>query len=165
MWRDHSYPFVLYIFSLITATDMAVFSGSSPEACYVKYGSIPLKAKSCHEMAIRILLHTIESTANRYGKYITPLLSVSADFYIRVFLRIYTSPYLCKRTSSKQSWVYQCTGCDTLTLQPLGIIKANPSPSNPNQVKFGLPTGPAINTNCVHCQHRHHVRGADHGSI
>lgn len=35
---------------LITATDMAVFSGSTPEACYVKYGSIPLKSKCCHEM-------------------------------------------------------------------------------------------------------------------
>lgn len=37
---------------LITATDMAVFSGSTPEACYVKYGSIPLKTKCCHEMVI-----------------------------------------------------------------------------------------------------------------
>ncbi|KAJ6646387.1 putative tRNA (guanine(26)-N(2))-dimethyltransferase [Pseudolycoriella hygida] len=144
---------------LITATDMAVFSGSTPEACYVKYGSIPLKTKCCHEMAIRILLHTIESTANRYGKYIKPLLSVSADFYIRVFLRIFTGPYLCKQSSSKQSLVYQCTGCDTLTLQPLGTLKPNPTASNPNQVKFGIPTGPAVNTNCNHCQHRHHMGG------
>lgn len=117
----------------------------------------PLMTTDLSFQAIRILLHTIESTANRYGKYIKPLLCVSADFYIRVFLRIYTSPYLCKRTSSKQSWVYQCTGCDTLTLQPLGIVKSNPSASNPNQVKFGIPTGPAVNSNCVHCHHRHHV--------
>ncbi|KAG4072734.1 hypothetical protein HA402_001846 [Bradysia odoriphaga] len=144
---------------LITATDMAVFSGSTPEACFVKYGSIPLKARCCHEMAIRILLHTIETTANRYGKYIKPLLSVSADFYIRVFLRVYSSPLMCKRSSSKQSWVYQCTGCDTLTLQSLGIIKPNPSQSNPNQVKFGIPTGPAVNSHCAHCNHRHHTGG------
>lgn len=42
---------------LITATDMAVFSGSTPEACYVKYGSIPLKSKCCHEMVTVILLN------------------------------------------------------------------------------------------------------------
>lgn len=43
---------MIFISRLITATDMAVFSGSSPEACYVKYGSIPLKAKCCHEMVM-----------------------------------------------------------------------------------------------------------------
>lgn len=35
---------------LITATDMAVLAGGTPEACYVKYGSVPLKMKACHEM-------------------------------------------------------------------------------------------------------------------
>lgn len=32
---------------------MGVFSGSTPEACYVKYGAIPLKAKCCHEIVTR----------------------------------------------------------------------------------------------------------------
>ena len=35
---------------LVTATDMAVLAGNTPEVCYVKYGSIPLKTKACHEM-------------------------------------------------------------------------------------------------------------------
>ena len=37
----------------ITATDMAVLCGNSPETCYTKYGAIALKSKSCHEMALR----------------------------------------------------------------------------------------------------------------
>lgn len=81
---------------LVTATDMAVLAGNSPEACFVKYGSVPLRMKSCHEMALRILLHCIEAHANRYGKYIEPLLSISADFYVRIFVRVYTSQAKCK---------------------------------------------------------------------
>ena len=35
----------------------------------------------------RILLQCLESHANRYGRYIQPLLSLSIDFYCRVFVR------------------------------------------------------------------------------
>ncbi|XP_055545883.1 tRNA (guanine(26)-N(2))-dimethyltransferase [Wyeomyia smithii] len=144
---------------LITATDMAVLAGNSPEACYVKYGSVPLKTKACHEMALRILLRCIESTATRYGRYLVPLLSISADFYIRVFVRIFTSQYECKKSSSKQSMVFQCTGCESFTLQPLGILKPNPSEQNPNQIKFATPTGPFVSSRCTHCNHQHHMGG------
>ncbi|XP_043653247.1 probable tRNA (guanine(26)-N(2))-dimethyltransferase [Drosophila teissieri] len=144
---------------LVTATDMAVLAGNAPEACYVKYGSVPLRMKCCHEMALRILLHCIESHANRYGKYIEPLLSISADFYIRIFVRVYVGQAQCKLSMSKQSWIYQCTGCETFTLQPLGITKPNPTASNPQQLKYGIPTGPAVNSQCEHCGHRHHLGG------
>ncbi|XP_049281347.1 probable tRNA (guanine(26)-N(2))-dimethyltransferase [Anopheles funestus] len=144
---------------LITATDMAVLAGNSPESCYVKYGSVPLKTKSCHEMALRILLRCIETTATRYGRYMKPLLSISADFYIRVFVRIYTGKYACKKSSSKQSMVFQCTGCEALTLQPLGVLKPNPTEANPQQIKFGIPTGPFVGGRCEHCNHQHHMGG------
>ena len=49
----------------VTATDMAVLCGNSPETCYTKYGAIALKTKSCHEFAVRILLQCLESHANR----------------------------------------------------------------------------------------------------
>ncbi|XP_053664880.1 tRNA (guanine(26)-N(2))-dimethyltransferase [Anopheles marshallii] len=144
---------------LITATDMAVLAGNSPESCYVKYGSVPLKTKACHEMALRILLRCIETTATRYGRYMKPLLSISADFYIRVFVRIYTGKYACKKSSSKQSMVFQCTGCEALTLQPLGVLKPNPTEANPQQIKFGIPTGPFVGSRCEHCNHQHHMGG------
>lgn len=38
---------------LITATDMAILAGNTPETCYLKYGAVSLKSKSCHEMASR----------------------------------------------------------------------------------------------------------------
>lgn len=54
----------------VTCTDLAVLAGNSPETCYAKYGAVSLKSKSCHEMALRIVLQCIEAHANRYGRYI-----------------------------------------------------------------------------------------------
>ena len=39
-----------------------------------------------------------------------PLLCVHMDFYVRLFVRVYTSPNEVKKSASKQSLVYQCTG-------------------------------------------------------
>jgi len=75
---------------MCTATDMAVLCGTNGEVCYSKYGSYPTKGKYCHEMALRILLASIESHANRYKRYIVPVLSVFMDFYVRVFVRVFT---------------------------------------------------------------------------
>ncbi|KAI3797590.1 hypothetical protein L1987_32849 [Smallanthus sonchifolius] len=84
------------------------------------YGSYPLKAKYCHEMALRILLACIESHENRYKRPNVPVLSVQMDFYVRVFVRIYISAGAMKNIPLKLSYVYQCTGCDSFNLQPLG---------------------------------------------
>ena len=35
---------------MITATDMAILCGNTPEKCFASYGAMPLKSKSCHEM-------------------------------------------------------------------------------------------------------------------
>lgn len=144
---------------LVTATDMAILCGNTPESCYAKYGSVSLKMKACHEQAIRILLRCIESHANRYGRYIKPLLSISVDFYIRVFVMIKTSQEECKKSSSKQSMIYQCCGCNTFTLHPLGVLKKHPKANRPDQVKYGLPTGLPVGQKCEHCAHTHHVGG------
>ncbi|ENN71141.1 hypothetical protein HUJ04_007597 [Dendroctonus ponderosae] len=142
---------------LVTATDMAVLAGNSPETCYVKYGAISLKMKCCHEMAIRILLQCIEAHANRYSRYIEPILCVSADFYIRVFVRVHSGAAKCKNTTSKLSHVYHCTGCDGFELQPLGMRK--PHQKNNNLVKFCLPTGPPVTRNCQQCGSPYHIGG------
>lgn len=142
---------------LVTATDMAVLAGNTPEACLVKYGSVPLRTKACHEMALRILLNTIETSANRYGRYINPLLSVSVDFYIRLFVQVFYSPSECKKSGAKRSTVFQCCGCDALTFQPL--ISTKPNPKNAKQTKYGVHTGPFVNNNCSICGFTHHMGG------
>ena len=109
----------------ITCTDMGVLCGNAPETGYSKYGALPIRTKACHEMALRIVLQSVEAHANRYGRYVEPLLSLSIDFYCRVFVRIRTSQREVKRSTSKLGNVYKCTGCEALTVQPLGQVHAH----------------------------------------
>lgn len=139
---------------MCTATDMAVLCGGNAEVCYSKYGSIPLKAKYCHEKSLRILLASIESHANRYKRYIVPVLSVRIDFYIRVFVRIYSSASTMKETPLKLSYVYQCVGCDSFHLQPLGRAV-----SKNNNMKYYPGYGPVVPQECTDCGKRFNMGG------
>jgi len=141
----------------VTATDMAVLCGNSPETCYSKYGAISLKSRNCHEFAVRILLQCIESHANRYGRYIEPLLSLSIDFYVRVFVRIHSGQAQCKKSTSKLGHVYQCSGCESFAIQPLGRLMSHRL--GEGHIKFGIPTGPPVGPNCEFCRYTHHVGG------
>ncbi|CAK9807890.1 Probable tRNA (guanine(26)-N(2))-dimethyltransferase [Anthophora quadrimaculata] len=136
---------------MITATDMAVLAGNSPETCYLKYGAIPLRSKACHEMALRILLQNIASHAGRYGRYIVPMLSISADFYIRVFVKVFTSQLKCKENTTKIGMVYQCTGCETINTQPLCYKKPSGG--------YKLTSLPHVDQLCKICNHKHHEGG------
>ncbi|XP_010694111.2 tRNA (guanine(26)-N(2))-dimethyltransferase 2 isoform X2 [Beta vulgaris subsp. vulgaris] len=140
---------------MCTATDMAVLCGGHAEVCYSKYGAIPLKAKYCHEMALRILLASIESHANRYKRHIVPVLSIQMDFYIRVFVRIYSSASAIKETPIKLSYVYQCVGCDSFHLQPLGRAVSK----NSNSKKYYPGSGPVVPQECTHCNKRYNMGG------
>ncbi|KAL3813496.1 hypothetical protein ACJIZ3_014764 [Penstemon smallii] len=139
---------------MCTATDMAVLCGGNGEVCYSKYGSYPLRGKYCHEMALRILLACIESHANRYKRYIVPVLSVQMDFYVRVFVRIYTSASAMKNTPLKLSYVYQCIGCDSFHLQTIGrTVSKNTS------VRYLPGFGPAVAQECSDCGKKYNMGG------
>lgn len=92
----------------------------------------------------------IASHAARYGRYIKPLLSISVDFYIRVYVQVYTSQLKCKENTTKLGYLYQCTGCESMTMQPLGARKPNGG--------YKLPNGPVVNQRCEICNHSFHVR-------
>ncbi len=109
----------------VTCTDMGVLSGGHPETCYAKYGSMPTKGKYLHEMALRIVLHALEAQANRYRRHIVPILSLSIDFYVRIFVRVYTSPAEVKKACTKAAYVHQSLGCGSFFLQPVGKISKN----------------------------------------
>lgn len=136
---------------LITATDMAVLAGNSPETCYLKYGAIPLRSKACHEMALRILLQHIASHAGRYGRYIVPILSISADFYIRVFVKVFTSQIKCKDNATKIGMVYQCVGCESINTQSFCFKKPTGG--------YKLASLPYVDQHCKICNHKQHEGG------
>ncbi|XP_049666644.1 tRNA (guanine(26)-N(2))-dimethyltransferase isoform X1 [Accipiter gentilis] len=138
----------------VTCTDMGVMAGNSAETCYSKYGAMSLKGKFCHEMALRIILHSLDSRANCYQRFIVPLLSISADFYIRVFVRVFTGQAKVKASASKQALVYHCVGCGTHHLQRLGKVT-----SHGTGFKYGAATGPPVGPTCEFCQQRHQLGG------
>ncbi|XP_041838700.1 tRNA (guanine(26)-N(2))-dimethyltransferase isoform X2 [Melanotaenia boesemani] len=138
----------------VTCTDMAVMAGNSGETCYSKYGSVSIKAKYCHEMALRTILHSLDQRAGVYQRYIQPLLSISADFYIRVFVRVFTGQAIVKNSASKQALVYNCVGCGSFHLQRMGRRT-----SNGKHMKYSAATGPPVGPECEHCGQRHQLGG------
>ncbi|TFK01378.1 ES1 protein-like protein, mitochondrial-like [Platysternon megacephalum] len=138
----------------VTCTDMAVMAGNSGETCYSKYGAMSIKGKFCHEMALRIILHSLDLRANCYQRYIVPLLSVSADFYIRVFVRVFTGQATVKASASKQALVYNCVGCGTHHFQRLGKMTSHGS-----NFKYSAASGPPVGPSCEHCHQRHQLGG------
>lgn len=64
-----------------------------------KYNGMPLKGMFPHEMALRLVLNTLQTSAGRYRRYIVPLMSCSIDFYLRVFVRVFTSPAEVKKAA------------------------------------------------------------------
>ncbi|KAJ1161033.1 hypothetical protein NDU88_001521 [Pleurodeles waltl] len=138
----------------VTCTDMAVMAGNSGETCYSKYGAMSIKAKFCHEMALRIILHSLDLRANCYQRYIVPLLSISADFYIRVFVRVFTGQAKVKSSASKQALVYNCAGCGTFHLQRMGKMTSHGS-----NFKYSAGSGPPVGMSCEHCQQKHQLGG------
>lgn len=138
----------------ITCTDMAVMAGNSGETCYSKYGSVSIKARYCHEMALRIILHSLDQRAAVYQRYIHPLLSVSVDFYIRVFVRVFTGQATVKNSASKQGLIFNCVGCGSFHIQRMGRRT-----SNGKHMKYSAATGPPVGPECEHCGQRHQMGG------
>ncbi|KAM6218757.1 tRNA (guanine(26)-N(2))-dimethyltransferase [Rhynchocyon petersi] len=139
----------------VTCTDMAVLAGNSGETCYSKYGAMALKSRACHEMALRIVLHSLDLRANCYQRFVVPLLSISADFYVRVFVRVFTGQAKVKASASKQALVFQCVGCGAFHLQRLGRA----SGASGNRAKFSAACGPPVAPECQHCGQRHQLGG------
>lgn len=139
----------------VTCTDLAVLAGSNyPEKCFSNYGGTPIKAEYCHEGALRLLLHTLAQSAARYGRHIKPLLSLSIDYYVRVFVRVYTSPAQVKRLAMQTALVYVCHQCHAFYLQRLG--KCTEKKGNLN---YGYAAGPPVGQKCEHCEGTLHLSG------
>ena len=136
----------------VTATDLGVLAGNHIQACYGKYGGMPLRRPYCHEFALRLLLSCVESHANLYSRYIRPLFSYKADFYVRVFVQVIQSQGEVQKTSSKRSYVYDCVGCHSFYLQQLGYHKPGTQQVTPGK-------GPPVGTNCNECGSQFQIGG------
>lgn len=145
---------------MVTCTDMAVLCGSAgAESCYARYGAVPLHEEFCHEQALRILIKSIDSIAARYGRYVVPLVSVSVDFYIRIFLQVFTGKGKAKDGITNHAMVYQCVGCHAMHFQPLGTKTPNPNVKPPHDgFIYRVARGPPVAEKCK-CGGRYTVGG------
>lgn len=151
----------------ITCTDAGVFASVGyVEKTYSQYGGLSLKGPHAHEAGIRLILHSIATSAARYGRSIEPLLSLSIDFYIRVFVRIRYSPAEVKFLASKTMTVYSCDeGCGAWSTQYHGETQSRSSRTgNPTQ-KFSLPQAPSASQYCIHCGFKTHLSGPMWGGL
>ena len=134
----------------VTCTDVAVLCGNTPAACNARYGSVSMRAPFRHEMALRVLLRCVESHANRYGRYTTPVISLSVDFYVRVFVRVRTGRREANASATRLALVFLCGGCGAYALQPLVSLEDG---------RYHPATAPTVAPACAHCGARQTVGG------
>jgi tRNA (guanine26-N2/guanine27-N2)-dimethyltransferase len=79
----------------------------------------------------------------RYKRHIEPLLSLSIDFYVRVFVRMHTSASAVKESSSKLAYVWQSSGCDSFWLQRVAEKRVNKRDNAKHMPAHG-PTVPSM---------------------
>eukprot|EP00917_Polyrhabdina_sp_WS-2016_P009910 GHVP01021740.1.p1 GENE.GHVP01021740.1~~GHVP01021740.1.p1 ORF type:complete len:441 (-),score=71.46 GHVP01021740.1:816-2138(-) len=95
----------------ITCTDGAVLCGKNPETSLSRYGGVSLKTPFCHEIGLRLILGMISQIASRHQKAINPLLSLSIDFYFRVFITVSNSPKKAKKSITNTGLLLNCGTC------------------------------------------------------
>jgi tRNA (guanine26-N2/guanine27-N2)-dimethyltransferase len=149
----------------VTCTDSAIFASHGYlEKTYSQYGGLPFKGESCHEGGLRLILHAIASSAGRYGMAIEPLLSLSIDYYIRVFVRVRKAPTDVKLLAGKTMIVYSCdNGCGAWTTQYLARNKVTKNKKGDPFYKHGFAAGPTTDEHCRHCGTKTHLVGPMYG--
>ncbi|GAO18309.1 uncharacterized protein UV8b_04400 [Ustilaginoidea virens] len=151
---------------VVTCTDSAVWAGHSYcEKTFALYGGVPVKGMHSHEVALRLILNSVAASGARYGLAIEPLLSLSIDFYTKVFVKVTRSPSAVKFLGAKTMLVYSCdAGCGSWETQP--ILKSRPFPNkkgNGSFYKHTMAQGPSADRFCQHCGFKMHVSGPMYG--
>lgn len=144
---------------MVTCTDAGVLAGNGyPEKCFALYGGSNfgntfMRLEANHEAGLRLMLATIAQTAARHKRTVEPLLSLSIDYYFRVFVRVSTSPAQVKNLAASTMLVYHCVGCGHAVEQRMGRVAAS---GNRHQT----PRMSCITADHCHiCGGVHHVAG------
>ncbi|POY73132.1 hypothetical protein BMF94_3825 [Rhodotorula taiwanensis] len=147
----------------VTCTDMGVLAGHNyPEKAFTHYGGVCVNAEYSHEVGLRLVLHALAATAAKYGRYIEPQLSLSIDFYVRLFIRVRTAPKEVKALASKTSLVYYCHTCQSPHWQSFGRVQERAGKNGNVNLTYHVPAGPPEEVKgdrCSECGGKFHVGG------
>ena len=152
----------------VTCTDSALFAGHGyPEKTYTLYGGVPVKGMHSHEAGLRLIINAVAQAAARHQLTVEPLLSLSIDYYCRIFLRVRKSQAAAKFLGSKTMLVYGCDyGCGAW--QPQYFLKHRLAPTKRGGVhhyRHSTMQGPSSDMACQHCGQRMHVAGPMYGGF
>ena len=95
----------------LTATDTAPLCGVHPKACIRKYGGKPLRTEYCHELAVRLLIGCLATTAAKYEMGIKVLFSHSTDHYIRVYTALTHGAKNADKSLQNMGYILHCFSC------------------------------------------------------
>ncbi|KAL9619275.1 MAG: hypothetical protein Q9160_006127 [Pyrenula sp. 1 TL-2023] len=145
----------------VTCTDAGVWASNGyPEKSFSLYGGIPLKGFHSHEGGLRMILHAIATSAARYSIGIEPLLSLSVDFYGRLFIRIHKRQSDVKLLANKTMIVYNCDhGCGSWTTQKISRAASKSNVKGEEIFKHSYAQAPSTTPNCEHCGFKTHLSG------
>ncbi|CEN62089.1 hypothetical protein ASPCAL08728 [Aspergillus calidoustus] len=145
----------------VTCTDAGVWASNGyPEKAFSLYGGVPIKGSHSHEGGLRLILNAVAMAAAKYGLATEPLLSLSIDYYARLFVRIHRSPAEVKFTSGNTMLVYNCdSGCGAWTTQPLTSTKQKLDKKGNPMFHFGFAQAPSADIKCEHCNTKTHLSG------
>ena len=98
-----------------TATDLQVLNGLFQDACKRRYGGTPVRVEYGDEMAIRLILGCLGTTAARLGVTTRPIFVESDMHYYRTYVKILNRPDL----QDNMGYIIHCKNCKNRKGVPL----------------------------------------------
>lgn len=150
---------------------------------FSNYGGVSVNASWSHEAALRLVLNSLSTAAARYGRYITPLLSFSIDFYIRVFVRVDSRATEVKRLArsvfmpfrpgrvkltiySQTGIVFSCHFCHSFYTQPFGRVVEKETNKGAPVLSYKTAPAPTVDgSGCPECGSTLHVSCVPHPDL
>jgi len=95
----------------LTATDMAPLCGVHPKACVRRYGGKPLRTEYCHELAVRLMLGGLATTAAKHDIGINPVFSYSLYNHARAYALVHYGAKRADRSVQNMGCMLHCFAC------------------------------------------------------
>jgi tRNA (guanine26-N2/guanine27-N2)-dimethyltransferase len=95
----------------LTATDMAPLCGVHPKAALRKYGGLPLRTEYCHEVAVRLLIGALATTAAKHEIGLRVLFSHKTAHYVRVYASVIHGAKRADETLEELGYILHCFSC------------------------------------------------------
>lgn len=94
----------------ITATDMPALCGIEKEIAKRNYNAVSSRTEYCHETGTRIIIGACAKIAEKHKKVVEPLLVLSAEHYLRIFLKI-TRSLDSHKQQANIGYILHCFNC------------------------------------------------------